>query len=174
MRPTVVALLWLLPAAAAAAATPVGGIKHFDRAGISFIYASDWFVTTKPLSNGADPDYRFAVASWPVRRTSRDHGPCLAGIARQRPPSGALVFVREYIGASRKRALPRLQAKPRHFRLPTQRDRDGFLGRGTTTHSFKQADRAFILWISVGPKVTDETRAALRIVLSSLRIRPRR
>jgi hypothetical protein len=173
MRPALLALLCLV-LAAAAGATPVGGIKQFDRAGISFTYASDWFVTTKPLSNGADPDYRFAVASWPVHRTSRDQGPCLAGIARQRPPTGALVFVREYVGASRKRALPRLQPKPRHLRLPAPRDRDGCLGSGTSTHSFRQAERAFILWISVGPKVSDETRTALRLVLSSLRIRPRR
>jgi hypothetical protein len=173
MRPALIALLSLLDAATAGA-TPVGGIKQFHRDGISFTYASDWFVTTKSLSNGADPDYRFAVASWRVHRTTRDQGPCLAGIASQRPPTGALVFVREYVGASRKRALPRLQPKPRHFRLPTRRDRDGCLGSGTTTHSFRQADRALILWISIGPKVSKETRTALRIVLSSLQIRPRR
>jgi hypothetical protein len=173
MRLTLVVVLCLL-LASAARATPAGGIKQFDRAGISFTYASDWFVTTKPLSSGADPNYRFAVASWPVHRTSRDQGPCLAGIAKQRPPSGALIFLREYVGASRERALPRLQPKPRHLRLPTRRDRDGCLGSGTTTHSFRQADRAFILWISVGPEVTAETRSGLRIVLSSLGIRPRR
>jgi hypothetical protein len=173
MRPALVVILCLL-LASIAHATPAGGIKQFERGGISFTYASDWFVTTRPLSNGADPDYRFAVASWPVHRTSRDQGPCLAGIGEQRPTSGALVFVREYVGASRKRALPRLQPKPRRLRLPTRRDRGGCLGSGTTTHSFRKADRAFILWISVGSKATDETRTALRIVLSSLRIRPRR
>ena len=160
--------------AAAAGAVPNGGIKQFDGADISFTYPSDWFVTTKPLSTGADPNYRVAVASWRVHRTNRDQGPCLAGIARQRPPNGGLAFIREYVGASRKRALPRLQPMPRHLRLPTKRDRDGCLGRGSVTHTFRHADRAFVLWISIGPRATDETRTALRIILSSLRIRPRR
>jgi hypothetical protein len=164
--------LLLLPAVAGAA--PTGGIKQFRKAGISFTYASDWFVTTKPLSNGSSPDYRFAVATWPVHRTRRDQGPCLAGIASQRPPGGALVFLREYVGAGR-RVLSRHPPRPRHFRAPAARDGDyGCLGKGSLAYYFRESGRAVILWISLSPNATDETRRGLRLVLSSLRILPKR
>jgi hypothetical protein len=158
----------------AASATRTAGLERFERKGISFAYPGDWFVTAKPLSNGWDPDYRFAVATWPVHRTSRDRGPCLAGIAKQRPANGALAFLREYVGASRKRALPRLPPRPKHFRLPTQRDGDyGCLGKGSLAHYFRDSGRALILWISIGPKATAETRLALKEIVASLEIRRR-
>ena len=81
-------------------------LERFDHVGISFKYPSTWFVTTNPLSNGSDPDYRFAASTVPVKRTSDDEGPCLRGIGRQLAQNGALVFLREYRGASRRRALP--------------------------------------------------------------------
>jgi hypothetical protein len=161
--------------AGTAGAMATAGLERFERVGISFAYPSDWFVTARPLSNGSDPDYRFAVATWPVHRTSRDRGPCLAGIAQQRPANGALAFLREYVGASRKRALPRHPPKPNQFRLPTQRDGDfGCLGKGSLAHYFRDSGRALILWISIGPKATAETRQDLRQILASLEIRRRR
>jgi len=168
----VVALVLLLPAAASAAWTTA--LDRFDRIGISFTYSNDWYVTTRPLSNGADPDYRFAVATWPVRRTRRDEGPCLAGIAKQRPPGGALAFLREYVGASRKRALPRLPRRPRRFRLPSERDGDwACLGKRSVAYQFQESGRALVLAISVGPRATAETRLALGRILASLHIRRR-
>lgn len=172
---------WLTRAAAlvlllagAGNAFSIAGHERFERTGISFSYPSNWYVTTKPLSNGADPDYRFAIATWAVHRTPRDQGPCLAGVAKQRPPGGALAFLREYVGASRERALPRLAPRPRRFRLPTQRDGDwGCLGKGSLAYQFKESGRAVILVLSVGPRATAERRSALRGILASLRIRRR-
>jgi hypothetical protein len=174
MRRLVLALIFAVFLAGAASTISTAGLERFERVGISFGYPSDWFVTAKPLSNGSDPDYRFAVANWPVHRTSRDRGPCLAGIAKQRPANGALAFLREYVGASRKRALPRHPPRPSQFRLPTQRDGYfGCLGKGSLAHYFRDSGRALILWISIGPKATAETRQALREILGSLEIRRR-
>jgi hypothetical protein len=130
-------------------------------------------VTTKPLSNGSSPDYRFAVATWPVRRTPRDQGPCLAGIRKQRPANGALAFIREEVGAARQRSLPGVSPRPERFRLPTRTDGDyGCLGRGSLLHIFKEQRRVFYLWISIGPRASAETRRELRRILDSLDIQP--
>jgi hypothetical protein len=108
-----------------------------------------------------------------VRRTARDQGPCLAGIARQRPPSGALAFIREEIGGARQRSLPRVSPRPERFRLPTRADGDyGCLGRGSLLHIFKEQRRVFYLWISIGPRASADTRRELRRILDSLKIQP--
>lgn len=153
-----------------ARATPE--LERYDRLGISFEYPSAWFVTTEPLSNGSDPDYRFAASTVPVRRTRRDIGPCLPGIERQLPRGAALVFLREYRGASRRRALPRLDPLPRRFRLTHGGRMCGFReGRGDWI-SFRAADRAFVLGIHVRPGIKPRTTRELRRLVASLRIRP--
>jgi len=149
-------------------------VERYDRLGISFEYTSSWFVTSQRLSNGWDPDYRFAASTVPVRRTRDDEGPCLPGIARQLPRSGALVFLREYTGASRRRALPRLDPLPRRLKLT----RDGIMcgfsrpARGAWI-GFREARRAFILAVHVGPNATKATERQLRRLVASLEIRLR-
>jgi hypothetical protein len=156
-------------------------VERHDHLGISFEYPSNWFVTTEPLSDGADPDYRFAASTVRVKRTRHDKGPCLAGIARQLPPRAALVFLREYRGASRRRALPRLDPFPRRFSLtpglpqcfhvPSNPTKP--YGRGAGIH-FRESGRALILFVWVGPRATEETERELRLLVASLEIRTRR
>lgn len=152
----------------------VSAVERYDRLGISFEYASSWFVTTEPLSNGSDPDYRFGASTVPVRRTRHDVGPCLRGIGRQLPLNAALVFVREYRGASRRRALPRLEPLPRRLRLTP-----GSVmyclhrpARGAWVN-FREAGRAFVLGVHLGLKATKTTERQLRRLVASLEIRRR-
>ena len=114
-----------------------------------------------------NPVYRFAVSTFPAHRTSLDNGPCLQGIARQRGPRGAIAFVQEALGADRK--LSRFPPRPRHFRLPRP-DENACVGRGSIEVPFREAGRAFYLWISVGPQASRATRSDLRRILASLRI----
>jgi hypothetical protein len=160
----------------APAPTPAGtGLERFDRLGISFEYPSSWFVTTERLSDGWDPDYRFAASTVRVKRTRHDKGPCLPGIGRQLPPTAALVFLREYRGASRRRALPRLGPLPRRVRLTP----DGVVcglrrpARGAWI-GFRESGRAFILGLHVGPRASKATDRELRRLVASLEIRSRR
>src|SRR5437870_4419381 len=82
-----------------AAACAAARQRAFSSHGISFAYPATWHATSKPLSNGAEPVYRFAVGNFRFHRTSRDLGPCLMGIARERPKNGVLAFMREALGA---------------------------------------------------------------------------
>jgi hypothetical protein len=156
-------------------------VERYDRLGISFEYPSSWLVTTEPLSDGADPDYRFAASTVRVKRTRHDKGPCLAGIARQLPPGAALVFLREYRGASRTRALPRLDPFPRRlsltpglpqcFHVPSSPTKP--YGRGAGIH-FRESRRALVLFAWVGPRASSRTERELRRLVASLEIHPRR
>jgi hypothetical protein len=147
--------------------------KRFDRSGIAFDYPSGWFVTTRPLSNGVNPVYRFAVSTVRVRRTNQDIGPCLPGIARQLPRGAVLAFLREAVGADQTRSLPRMRSRPRSFRLPTRADSYlcGFAGR-TRWLPFKQAGRAFYLGIYVGPRAPASTKRSLKQLLDHMQIQP--
>jgi hypothetical protein len=145
--------------------------KRFDRYGIAFEYPSGWSATTRPLSNGTNPVYRFAVSSVPVRRTREDVGPCLPGIARQIPADAVLAYLREAVGSDRARSLPRMPRRPRSFRLPARADSYlcGF-ERGTGWIPFKQAGRAFYLGLYVGARASAPTRRALARLLDGMRI----
>lgn len=172
LRWTTSALLALAIVAGPAGAT--SELERFDRLGISFEYPSSWFVTTERLSNGWDPDYRFAASTVPVKRTRDDEGPCLPGIGRQLLRNGALVFLREYRGASRRRALPRLGPLPRRLRLTHDGVMCGLrrpaLGAWV---GFREAGRAFVLGVHLGPRATKATERELRRLVASLNIRPR-
>lgn len=154
---------------ASAVGASAEAFDRFEHAGITFTYPSGWRVTTKPLSNGLEPVYRFALSSFPVHRTAHDIGPCLAGIAAQRRPDGVLAFVREARGADRRRG--RFPRRPRVFPLPTQRDNAGCLGEGSLSLSFRESGRAFLLWIAVGPDASSATRRLLRRTLDHMSIR---
>ena len=162
-------------AAVLVAATPAGGTaaEHFDRHGISFSYPTGWSITTRPLSDGVNPIYRFAVGTAPVRRTSRDSGPCLPGVARQLARGDVLAYLREAIGADRARSLPRMPRRPRSFRLPTAADSSlcGF-GPGGRWIPFKDAGRAFYLGVYVGPEAPEKRARALGRLLDRLQIDP--
>jgi hypothetical protein len=141
---------------------------RFSNRGISFAYPPSWYATTKPLSNGIEPVYRFAVGSFRFHRTARDIGPCLQGIASQRPKTGVLAFMREALGADARRA--RAGPRPYVFRLPRSSDQAACLGPGSTEVIFRAAGRIFYLWVSVAPKASALARAQLRLLLNSMKI----
>lgn len=162
------------PAGLAASSSSAGSqLERFDQSGIEFDYPSRWFVTVRPLSNAVNPKYRFAVSTVKVRRTGADTGPCLPGIAQQLPDGAVLAYLREALGADRARSLPRMQPRPRSFRLPTRTDRSlcGF-GRGGRWVPFKDAGRAFYLGVYVGSRASASSIRMLRRMLDGMEIRP--
>lgn len=154
-----------------AAPSSVAPLKRFDRNGISFQYPRSWFLTTDRLSNAVNPTYRFTVSSHRVRPTGKDEGPCLPGIAAQLPPTGVLAFVREALGADRRISLPRMQPRPKRFRLPTRSDNAlcGFPPGGRWV-PFKSGGRAFYLGIYVGARASKASVVALTEVVNGMRI----
>ena len=172
---------WLLGVTAAvalllvAAATgTAAAVKRYDRHGVSFTYPAAWVVTTRPLSNVTNPRYRVTVSTAPVERTSRDDGPCLSGIAGQLPKDAVLMYVMEALGTDRTVSLPRMQPRPRSFRLPARSDNAlcGFNGGGLWV-PFKSGGRVFYLGVYVGPAASAAARAALRRLVDGMRIEPR-
>ena len=156
-------------AALPAGPTPAGQpLASFERHGIVLTYPRAWRATDRPLSNGREPVSRFALGNFAFRRTSRDSGPCLAGIAKQRPPGGVLAYAREARGADK--ILARFPKRPTRLRLPTQVDNAACLGGGTRQTHFKENCRAFYLWISIGERASARDRAALARALNGLRI----
>jgi hypothetical protein len=148
------------------------GQHMFSNHGISFSYPAAWRATSRPLSNGLEPVYRFAVGNFRFHRTASDLGPCLAGIAKQRPGNGVLAFMREALGADARRA--RSTARPKNIRLPRRSDQAACLGSGTGEIAFHQSGRVFYLWISVGPHASRADKRRLRGLLNSMTIKPRR
>ena len=149
------------------------GLEQFHRHGIAFQCPGSWFVTTRPLSNGVNPIYRFTVSSSPVRRTRADEGPCLPGVARQLPQRAVLAYLREALGSDRRISLPRVPRRPRSFRLPTSTDRSlcGFdRGRWIT---FKESGRVLYLGVYVGPRATALARQVLARLLNRMGMEPR-
>ena len=163
-----VTLLLLLSGSASGAG---GSLRVFSDHGISFDYPSAWYATRKPLSNATEPVYRFAVGNFRFHRTRRDIGPCLSGIANQRPRNGVLAFMREALGADRRRSLPRTPARPKDISLPRRSEQAWCLGRGTGEIAFHEAGRVFYLAISVGPTASRADKGRLRALLNAMRIK---
>jgi len=170
VAPAVVLVAIGLLAASTSVAAPS---ERFERHRIVLRYPDAWFVTTKPLSNGVNPTYRFTLSTVRVRRTAKDLGPCLPGVASQIPSDGVLAFVREAVGADRAASIARMQPRPPHFRLPTRTDNElcGFARRGRWI-PFRESGRALYLGIYVGPEATTSTTHALQRALDRMRIDP--
>jgi hypothetical protein len=141
---------------------------YFSSKGIAFAYPSYWYVSTRPISNGVSPVYRFAVGNFRFHRTPRDIGPCLRGIAKQRPVTGVLAFMREAVGGDARR--PRAGPRPKTFRLPGRIEQAACLGPGSTQFTFTQANRVFYLWISVAPGAPKTARKQIQRLLASMKI----
>lgn len=163
-----VALGVVTSAGVVSAQASAGSKSRFSNRGISFAYPSSWYATAKPLSNGIEPVYRFAVGNFRFHRTARDGGPCLEGIASQRPTAGVLAFMREALGADARRT--RAGPRPKDFRLPRLSDQAACLGPGTSQVAFREAGRTFYLWVSVAPKASVVVRAQLKALLNSIKI----
>jgi len=148
-----------------------GSLRMFSSHGISFAYPSAWYATTRPLSNASEPVYRFAVGNFRFHRTPRDIGPCLSGIAKERPKNGVLAFAREALGADRRRSLPRTPPRPKHISLPRRSDQAWCLGHGSGEIVFHTAGRVFYLAMSVGPTASRADKRRLQILLNAMTIK---
>ena len=151
---------------------------RFDRNGIRFAYPPSWFVATRPLSDGLDGEYVFTVSTHQVRRTARDQGACLWGIARQLPKDGVLAFLVEANEVERRSLVREFDPRPRTFPLPSRRTGAvcGFPrasgGRGAWI-PFQTKGRAFTLAIQIGPRAPRAAVNALQRMLDGMRIAPR-
>jgi hypothetical protein len=138
---------------------------------IAIRYPANWHVTTRRLDNVFDPHTLFAVSTYKVPAGPPDD--CDGTRGRGRPGDGAFVLVKEVLdGASLRRSLPRLSTRPRHFRLPTTRTsgQAGCLRPPSVLYEFRVAKRAFYVWLSVGPRASRATRAAMADVLDGMKI----
>ena len=149
--------------------------QRFDRGGIRFTYPASWVVATRPLSNGLDGEYVFALSTHPVRRTARDQGACLWGIARQLPKDGVLAFLVEANEVERRSLVREFDPRPRTFPLPSRPTGAvcgfprGSGGRGAWI-PFQTKDRAFTLAIQIGPRASRASVAVLQRMLDGMRI----
>ena len=135
---------------------------------ISFRYPASWHVTRHRLDNVLDPRTLFAVATY--RLPSRPVDDCDGTHARGLLADGAFVLAKEVLdGASLRRSLPRLPARPSHFRLPTH-GAAGCLPAPSVQYQFRVGRRAFYVWISVGSRASAQTRTALSRLLDRMRI----
>jgi hypothetical protein len=133
---------------------------------ISFRYPANWHVTTHRLDNVLDPRTVFAVSTYRLPADGLDD--CDGTRARGRPFDGAFVLVKELLdGASLRRSLPRLSARPSRFRLPTHGSA-GCLAPPSVAYQFRVGKRAFYVWISVGPQASAQTRTAVARLLDRM------
>ena len=141
--------------------------RRFPRGpSVVFRYPADWHVTTRRLDDVLDPRTLFAVSTYKLPVGPTDD--CDGTHARGRPADGAFVLVKEVLdGASLRRSLPRLPARPRRFRLPT-RGRAGCLAPPSAAYQFRVGRRAFYVWISLGSRAAARTRAALARLLDRM------
>ena len=151
---------------------------RFDRDGIRFAYPASWFVTRRPLNDGLDGEYVFTVSTHPVRRTARDQGACLWGIARQLPKDDVLAFLVEANEVERRSLVREFDPRPRTFPRPSRTTGAvcGFPraggGRGAWI-PFQSKGRAFTLAIQIGPWASRASVEALQRMLDGMQIAPR-
>lgn len=139
---------------------------------LSLNYPFNWYATTRRLDYVIDPHTLVAVASYviPLRAGAN----CDGTQGRGRPADGAFVLVKEVLdGASLKRSLPRLRPRPRRFELPST-GRAGCLPPYSSVYQFRVAERAFYVYVSLGPRASKRTRAAVARMLNTMRIAPKR
>jgi hypothetical protein len=141
-----------------------------DKVGLTFPF--NWYATTRRLDRVIDPRTVVAVASYVIPGGPSDD--CFGSRAPGRPTDGVFVLIKELRdGASLRRSLPRLHQRPRTFLLPSS-GRAGCLPPASTVYQFRVAKRAFYVFVSVGPHATVQTRRALRRMLDTMTIAPRR
>ena len=166
-----------LAAAAGALATSDGSLANpanplrdltLPDAKVTVTYPFDWYVTTRRLDYVVDPHTLLAVASYVIPR--RAGANCDGTQARGRPANGAFILLKEVLDrASLKRSLPRLSPRPIHFKVPSN-GRAGCLPSYSAVYQFRVASRAFYVFVSVGPRATKATRAAVARLLDTMKI----
>lgn len=139
---------------------------------MSVAYPATWHLTTRRLDYVIDPHTLAAVSSYAIANGPAED--CDGTRARGRPANGTFVLIKEVLdGASLRKSLPRLALKSRHYTLPSS-GRAGYLPPVSVAYQFKVGVRAFSVWVSVGPRASAETRAAVEEVVGRLNISPHR
>ena len=139
---------------------------------ITVTYPFNWYVTTRRLDYVVDPHTLLAVASYVI--PFRAGANCDGTQGRGRPADGAFILLKEDLdGTSLTRSLPRLSTRPIRFKVPSG-GRAGCLPPYSAVFQFRVASRAFYVYVSVGPRATKATRAAVARVLDTMKIAPTR
>jgi hypothetical protein len=139
---------------------------------ITVTFPFNWYVTTRRLDYLVDPHTLLAVASYVI--PFRAGANCDGTQGRGRPVDGAFILLKEVLDrASLRRSLPRLSTRPIRFNVPSG-GRAGCLPPYSAVYQFRVASRAFYVYVSVGPRATKATRAAVARVLDTMKIAPTR
>jgi hypothetical protein len=145
----------------------LNGLRLPD-AKITVSYPFNWYVTTRRLDYVVDPHTLVAVASYVI--PSRAGANCDGTDGRGRPADGAFILLKEVLDrTSLRRSLPRLPTRPIRFKVPSG-SRAGCLPPYSAVYQFRVASRAFYAYVSVGPRSTKSTRAAVARVLDTMKI----
>lgn len=161
-------VVWSLLAAAPAVAGENG--RSFASHGIGLAVPAGWWASSGRVSNVIEPVFRMTLSDRVLQRTSRDRGPCYAGIARQIQPDGVVAILSEARGADFRPARFRLRSK--HFGLPPRKagQDNSCLGDHATLVIFRQAGRGFYLWIAAGRRAAPARIAKLLGALDRMTI----
>jgi hypothetical protein len=139
---------------------------------VTVTYPSNWYATTRRLDYVVDPHTLVAVASYVIPFQAGAN--CDGTQGRGRPADGAFVLLKEVLDrSSLRRSLPRLPPRPTRFKAPSG-GRAGCLPPYSAVFQFRVAARAFYVFVSVGPRATKATRAAVARVLDNMKIAPTR
>jgi hypothetical protein len=135
---------------------------------VTVSYPFNWYVTTRRLDYVSDPHTLLAVASYVI--PLRAGASCDGTQGRGRPANGAFILLKEVLDhSSLRRSLPRLEQRPTRFKVPSG-GRAGCLPPYSSVFQFRVASRAFYVFVSVGPRATKATRAAVARVLDTMKI----
>lgn len=160
----VLLMLILLNVPSAHASSPT----TFNKNGVRATLPPGWWASDRRMSSGVEPVFRLTVSNRPLIRTSKDSGPCYAGIGQQIQPRAVVAILREAIGVDLRSG--RFDKRPARFVLPKrQRGQDNScLGDHATQIAFKDAGRGFYLWIAAGRAAPPDRVERLLTLLNKL------
>lgn len=150
----------------------VGGDLTVERVSVagqlSVTVPAGWHVLRGWLSDVTDPAPRLAMGSFPAKLSRRT---CECGFPNvlNFPPSGAFIFVWEYLHYPR-RQLARVPRRPAHISLAPGRGVRLTCDGANGGFSFKDAGRVFQVEVYLGPDAGPALRASAAAALNSLRV----
>ena len=160
----VLVLLCALNVPSAYASSPT----MFNKNGVRATLPPGWWASDRRMSSGVEPVFRLTVSNRPLIRTSKDTGPCYAGIGQQIQPRAVVAILREAVGADLRSG--RFDKRPARFVLPKRQlgQDNSCLGDHATQIVFKDAGRGFYLWIAVGRAAPPDRVERLLTLLNKL------
>jgi hypothetical protein len=137
----------------------------FTDHGIAITVPTGWWASNARMSSVLQPVFRLTLSDRPLHRTTRDSGPCYAGLARQIQPDGVVAILSEALGADFK--PERFHLRSKRMSLPPRKagTDNSCLGDHATLVIFRQSGRGFYLWIAAGRHASP---AKIRTLLRTL------